>query len=260
MKNGFLLRIFLLLVIFFILSAASYSFDRDTLFQISTLSALQEGVYDGVITLDELTNYGDFGIGTFEGLDGEMLYLDGRFYQVKSDGHVYQPAGSIKSPFAAVTFFDIDKKAPIAQEMDLKKLQEFIESLLPTKNIMYAVKVEGNFKYIKVRSVPRQNKPYPRLAEVVKNQPVFELNNMKGTIIGYWLPDYLKGINMTGFHLHFLSADHKAGGHLLDCVLTGGNVLLDYTSKSYLVLPEESDFYKTDLAKDKQKELEKIEK
>jgi acetolactate decarboxylase len=234
--------------------------DDDILFQVSTLGALQEGVYDGVAALKEIKLHGDFGIGTFDGLDGEMIELDGIFYQVRADGKVYRVLETVKTPFAMITKFNSDKKLYISESMDYKELQELILSLLPTKNIIYAVKLTGEFQYVKTRSVPKQVKPYPRLVEVTKNQPTFEMNNIKGTIMGYWLPEYLAGVNMAGFHFHFLTDDKKGGGHLLEIQMTKGTLEIDYSYGIKLILPAQSDFFKTTFSKDNKNELEKIEK
>lgn len=234
--------------------------DDDILFQVSTLGAIQEGVYDGVASLKEMKLHGDFGIGTYDGLDGEMVYLDGIFYQIKADGRVYMIDDAVKTPFAVITKFNADKKMAIGEPLDYRQLQELILSQLPTKNIIYAVKITGDFKYVKTRSVPRQSKPYPRLVEVTNKQPTFEMKNIKGTIMGYWLPEYLSGINMAGYHFHFLTDDKKGGGHLLEIQLTGGTLEIDYSFGIKLILPEQSDFFKTIFSKDNKKELEKIEK
>lgn len=257
-----MMRYLLLLAICLILvgSIAIFADNKDTIFQVSTLSALQEGAFDGAITLGELKQHGDFAIGTFEGLEGEMIELDSQFYQIKADGKVYTPDDATKSPFAEVTYFNDNQDAKVTQPMNLQQLQDYILTLLPTKNIPYAIKITGNFMYVKTRSVPKQAKPYPRLAEVVKNQPTFEFTDQKGTIVGFWMPDYLNGVNMIGFHLHFLSNDKKAGGHLLACQILNGSIALDYAHNLNLVLPSNSDFYKIDLSKDTSKELEKIEK
>jgi acetolactate decarboxylase len=232
---------------------------RDLLFQVSTLGALQEGVYDGAASMRDLGQHGDFGIGTFAGLDGEMAELDGKFYQIKADGKVYLVEETVKTPFAAVTFFEVDQTVPLKTPLNYQQLQAYILTLLPTQNIPYAIKISGNFQSVKTRSVPRQTKPYPRLIEVTKNQPTFELGKVRGTILGFWLPQYLAGVNLAGYHCHFLSDDRQAGGHLLECQLIAGTLEVDYTYGLKLVLPEQSDFFKTDLTKDTQKELEEIE-
>jgi acetolactate decarboxylase len=83
--------------------------DRDTLFQVSAINALLAGVYDGDVTFEELSEHGDFGLGTFQSLDGEMVELDGSFYQVKTDGVAYPVDNAMTTPFAEVTFFEADR-------------------------------------------------------------------------------------------------------------------------------------------------------
>ena len=234
---------------------------QDTVFQVSTLGALQEGVYDGALSIKDLKSQGNIGIGTFDGLEGELVLLDGQCYQIKADGKVYKVADNMTTPFAAVTFFDVDKTINITQPIsNYAQLQEAILAALPTPNIPYVIKISGNFKYVKTRSVPKQTKPYPRLVEVTKNQPTFEDQNIKGTLVGFWLPQYLAGANMAGFHLHFISDDLKFGGHLLECELVSGTVQIDYSYGLQLVLPNQSDFFRTDLSVNKEEELKKIEK
>ena len=234
--------------------------NKDVLFQISTIGALLEGVYDGETTYGELKRHGDFGIGTFNGLDGEMIGLEGKFYQIKTDGIAYLVDDSIKTPFAVVTFFESDKSALLEKIENYDQLKKYLDKLLPTKNIFYAIKIEGTFKYVKTRSVPGQNKPYPLLVEVVKTQSIFEFHNVKGTIVGFWCPSYVEGVNVPGYHLHFITEDRKAGGHLLECHLQNARVDIDYTSEFYMALLKSDEFYKTDLTRKKQKELDKVEK
>ena len=234
--------------------------NKDVLFQISTIGALLEGVYDGETTYKKLKRHGDFGIGTFNGLDGEMIGLEGKFYQIKTDGIAYLVDDSMKTSFATVTFFESDKSALLEKIENYDQLKKYLDKLLPTKNIFYAIKIEGTFKYIKTRSVPGQSKPYPLLIEVVKNQSIFELHNVKGTIAGFWCPSYVEGVNVPGYHLHFITEDRKAGGHLLECHLQNARVDIDYTSEFYMALLKSDEFYKTDLTRKKQKELERVER
>jgi acetolactate decarboxylase len=234
---------------------------RETLTQVSTINALMAGVYDGVISSGQLKGYGDFGIGTFEALDGEMVILDGQIYQVKADGVAYPVPDSLEVPFAAVTFFDSDREETVASGIDYSRFQTFLDKIIPSNNIFYAVKLEGNFSYVKTRSVPRQEKPYPVLADVTQKQSIFEFTNVSGTIVGFRCPQYVNGVNVPGYHLHFLTSDRKAGGHVLDFTVKEAVTSVDYTSDFLMILPgKESDFYKLDLSGDNQGELEKIEK
>lgn len=167
----------------------------------------------------------------------------------------------MKTPFAVVTFFEPDKSVWLDEAINnYEQLRGYLDNLLPTKNIFYAIKIEGVFEYIKTRSVPKQNKPYPPLVEVVKNQPTFEFHNTEGTMVGFWCPAYVEGVNVPGYHLHFISKDRKTGGHLLECRMQNVTIEIDYTSDFYMVLSQSGGFYKVDLTKGKQKELEKVEK
>lgn len=233
---------------------------NDVLFQTSTINALLAGVYDGEVTYQELGQHGDFGIGTFNALDGEMIALDGKFHQIKADGVAYPVDGSIKTPFAVVTSFEPDRTVLLDKAVDYEQLEQYLDSLLPGKSIFYAIRITGTFEYIKTRSVPGQKRPYPKLVEVVKNQPIFEFSNVEGDMVGFRCPAYVEGINVPGYHIHFITKDRKAGGHLLACRMKDVKIEIDYTSEFYMVLPETGEFHEVDLGEDKQAELEKVEK
>lgn len=235
--------------------------DRETLYQVSTLDALAGGLYDGVMSLEALGRYGDFGIGTFAKLDGEMIEAGGKFYQIKADGKAYLQSGATLTPFACVTYFDADREEQLAPGLDYPQLQKYLDGKLPTANIFYAIKIEGTFSYIKTRSVPSQEKPYPPLAEVTRNQSVFEFHDVKGTIIGFRCPPYVTGVNLPGYHLHFLTQDRDAGGHLLELTVQQAAAFIDDTPAFLMSLPgRDSDFYKLDLAQSQADSLNKAEK
>lgn len=209
---------------------------KDVLFQVSSIDALLAGDYDGRLSLKELKKNGDLGLGTFAALDGEMLGFDGKFYQVRSDGSVYEAEDNLFVPFAAVTFFEADKKIRLEKIMDFGQLQAYLDSLIPSKNIFYALRITGDFSLVKVRSVPKQNKPYPLLEEVLKTQPVFELRNCKGTMVGFRSPSYAQGINVPGYHFHFIALDKKAGGHVLELETENVTIEIDYTPRIFILL------------------------
>lgn len=233
--------------------------ERETLTQVSTIDALLDGVYDGVMDFETLKDYGDFGIGTFEGLDGEMLAFDGEFYQVKANGKAYQVTDSTLTPFASVTFFDNDLEESLPEGMEYAQLPDYIEDLLPTKNIFYAIRIDGEFSYVKTRSFPAQEKPYPPLAELTANE--FEFADVQGVVVGFICPEYVSGVNVPGYHLHFLTSDRDAGGHVLALTVKQATISVDYTSEFLMILPGQgSDFYKLDLTGDSQDEIDQVEK
>ncbi len=233
---------------------------NDVLYQVSTIDALLQGVYDGVLPAGKLKTHGDFGIGTLDGLEGEMLALDGNYYQIKTDGIAYPVTEEMTTPFATVTYFEADNNFRLEKPMNLTELEEYLDQNLPAENLFYAVKVEGNFSYLKARSVPKQEKPYPKLADAVSNQTVFEFENVSGTLVGFRTPEYVKGVNVPGYHIHFITKDRRSGGHVLDFRLDGGNASLDTTNAFFMELPTSGDFNKVELGKDLQAELETVEK
>ena len=207
------------------------------LFQTSTIEALLEGHYDGDVTFAELEDRGNFGLGTLDALDGEMVALDGAFYQIKADGRVYRIDGQARTPFAVVTFFEPGSSRALPTPMDFAGLCAYVDRLVGETATCCAVRVDGRFEHVKTRSVPRQRKPYPPLVEVVNNQPTFELRDVTGTLVGFRFPDHARGLNVPGYHLHFITDDRNAGGHVLSCRLSSGEVQVDREADLRLELP-----------------------
>lgn len=233
--------------------------DNSRLFQYSTIDALLEGVYDGQLTLGEMLERGNQGLGTFNGLDGEMVVLDGKVYQVRYSGKVEQMPAAGKTPFAQVVNFHADQQVRIEGKVDFAGLKKAVELALPSPNLFYAVHISGAFNHVKARSVPRQNRPYPKLVDVVKKQAVFEFNNVRGDIVGFISPSYVKGLGAPGWHIHFLRSDRQAGGHVLGLELEGVTVQIDVIPAMDLLLHTSGDFLKVGLGDDKSKALHKVE-
>ena len=208
-----------------------------TLFQTSTIEALLDGNYEGYVTFAELEERGDFGLGTFDALDGEMIALDGDFYQVRADGRAYAVDKQSKTPFAVVTFFEPDLLRPLTTTVDFATLCSYLDQIVEDRAVCNAVRIDGYFDYVKTRSVPRQNKPFPPLVEVVKHQPTFELHDIRGSLAGFRFPDPVGGLNVAGYHFHFISEDRRVGGHLLECRIVRGELRIDHEAGLQLELP-----------------------
>lgn len=196
-----------------------------------------DGNYEGDVSFAELAARGDFGLGTLNALDGEMIAIDGSFYQVKADGLAYPIDGRVRTPFAVVTVFEPDMYQSLAAPMDFKALCEYLDGVIGAESGCCAIRVDGHFDRIKTRSVPRQRRPYPPLVEVVESQPTFELRDVPGTLVGFRFPQYTQGINVAGYHFHFITEDRSAGGHVLDCQLARGELCVDHEADLRLELP-----------------------
>jgi acetolactate decarboxylase len=213
---------FIIVVLLVCLSVVGYQVvsaqsPAEPFYQVSTITALKKGAYGGYISYQDLRKHGDFGIGTVDGLDGEMVAFDGKFYQVRMDGKAYLIPDEAKTPFAVVTFFKAEAGGSIESAPSLRELQGALERLIPCKELPCAIKVEGSFSRAHVRSVPRQTEPYPDLSAALKHQVEFDLRNVRGTLVGFRFPEYMDGVNVAGYHFHFITADKQAGGHVLDC-------------------------------------------
>jgi acetolactate decarboxylase len=229
----FALAILSLALIFALASGPTV--DRDVLYQVSAMDLLTNGAYDSIIGQDALMKHGDFGMGTFEGLDGEMIILNGTVYQAAADGRVHVMSGSA-IPYAAVTYFDMDRSVHMAGFNNMSTLTAALDEKLPSKDMFFAIRIHSNFSYLKLRSVPAQVKPYLPLAEAIKNQSIFEHYNISGTIVGIYSPAYSKGVQAPGYHLHFISDDRQSGGHVLDLEAENVDVELDGTPRLYMAL------------------------
>ena len=233
---------------------------RETIYQVSTISALQENIYDGTTTVGMLKQHGDVGIGTFNALDGEMILLDGKVYRFGSDGSVTEMNDRAFTPFAAVTFFEPDFTQALTPMMTFVEFQDTADKMLPTLNLPYAVRIDGLFREVRTRAPRRQVRPYPRLIDALANQPEFEYHDVYGTLVGFRLPQYFNGINVPGWHLHFLSADRSKAGHVLSFTMTRATSAYDVSPNLLLALPETGDFIDKDLTRDTSRELNAIEK
>ncbi len=255
----FIITLLLGSTLFFCSCRSDFS-EHDILSQVSTIDALLDGVYDGTVSCGELKQFGNFGIGTFDGLEGEMIVLDGQVYQIKTDGIAYKVKDSATTPFAAVTFFKTDKKIRFPSNLTYLQFKKMADRVIGSDNLFYAIKITGRFKTMKTRSVPKQKKPYPQLKEVVKHQKIFNFKDVKGTVVGFRCPPYVKGINVTGYHLHFLTEDKNGGGHILDFTTDNITVEIDIKTDFFMTLPDIKAFKTSNLEKDRTEELHKIEK
>jgi acetolactate decarboxylase len=214
------------------------------LYQTSLMSALMAGIYEGQVTYGEIRKHGDFGLGTFNDLDGEMVGFDGKFYQLRSDGSARPVTGDQKTPFAVVTFFTPEQELDVARRVTKDDLLAMIEKATDA-NLFNAVRVDGIFDEVRTRTVQRQVRPFPPLTEAAKHQTEKVFTDVEGTLAGFRSPAYAQGIGVAGFHLHFLRQDRKAGGHALDYRLRSGKVQICTVHDLRVELPTSAEFLKT---------------
>ena len=182
------------------------------LYQHGTLGALMAGLMDGTETIAHILEKGTLGLGTLHGLDGEVIFLDGVAYQGRSDGSVAQ------LDVTPDTSFSVSKTA------DGQQLKKDILVREAGENLFLAVKITGLFKNMHIRIMPKQEKPYRRLAKISESQPEFQQSNVQGTLVGFFTPELFQGVAAAGFHLHFIDDTHTFGGHVMDFEVAEGKV------------------------------------
>ncbi|OBJ02125.1 alpha-acetolactate decarboxylase [Mycobacterium sp. 1482292.6] len=217
-------------------------------YQFSTISALLEGVYDGDVTVADLLRHGDFGLGTFNHLDGEMVVLDGVCYRLRADGSASRAAATDRTPFAAVTRFHTDFEIAIQTLTRRMDLTSEIDRQIESPNLIYAIRVDGQFRELHTRTVMAQQPPYPPLTQATEEQSETVFTDVSGTVVGFRTPDFEQGISVAGYHLHFLNNERSAGGHILDFTLDRGTVASSGASQLHLSLPRSGAFLDAQLS------------
>ncbi|MGO2299122.1 acetolactate decarboxylase [Paucilactobacillus nenjiangensis] len=189
--------------------------DTTTVYQHGTLAMLVVGLFEGTLPVSELMKHGDTGIGTANDFDGELVIVDGTVYQVVESGEVKVLAPDDKIPFASVHFHQ-SRPAVTINNTNGVELEHQLENNYQFGNSFVGINIQGAFKRMHTRVVPKQSKPYPKLSAAIKVQPKFSQENVTGTIVGYYAPFLFQGATVGGFHLHFINDAHDFGGHILD--------------------------------------------
>ena len=208
------------------------------IYQTSTMSALLAAVYDDTVTYGEIARHGDFGVGTFNGLDGEMVAADGQFFHLHSDGTATVADPTELTPFAVVTYFRGDAGRQVDEAMSRKELEATVDELVSGQDHFYPIRVDGRFRQIATRTAARQSAPYRPLAQATADQVVSRFTDIEGSLVGFRTPDYAQGITGTGYHFHFIDDARRSGGHTFDFVLESGVILVDEDVDLHVELPE----------------------
>jgi acetolactate decarboxylase len=232
--------------------------DSHRMYQISTANALVEGVYSGAISSLNLLRHGDFGLGTFENLDGEMVIVDGVIYQVHSDGTLLRRDDDFRVPFAVITRFKEDEMFETGPIESVHDLERICDPHRESANLFYGFRIDGVFEKVRARAVGSVTSG-TRLVDAAKTQGEFEFSNVEGTLVCFWSPSYSSAFNVPAYHFHFLSRDRSKGGHVLDVsaaeLRVGVQMLCEYDVR----LPDRGSFLTTNLSRDPTSDLAKTE-
>lgn len=241
---------------------AAVDTDRETVYQVSLLQGLTDGDFEGSITIGELKKHGDTGIGTFNGLNGELIMLDGTVYQAAGDGSVNVLPDTETIPFSNVTFFDEDETESITNVESFEALTDILNAKVKEMgdNNFYMVRINGTFDEMNVRSEYGQEEPYKTITEALAvDQTFFDYENIEGTMVGLYCPVYMSELNSAGWHFHFVSEDKTMGGHVLGVKVNNAVIGYDKTDGFNMHLPSSEHFKAIDFSKDRSADVKKAE-
>ncbi len=227
-------------------------------YQTGPINALLQGLFQGTVRCQSLLKEGDIGLGTFDALDGEMIVLDGRIYQARQDGSVEQPK-DCTTPFAAVSRLGSRADSWQIDALTREQLEQELTKRSANLNGIDVIRIEGDFEALAVRVAPRQKPPYPKLSEAVKQQPVFSYENIKVTLLGFRFPTYTKLLNVSGFHLHFVSDERKRAGHAFEFRLKSAKVKMANAQGLKMAFPEDQGFAQAALTPHSEAEMKEVE-
>jgi acetolactate decarboxylase len=231
---------------------------RHRAYQISTSAALVQGVYDGAVSSRTLLANGDFGLGTFEHLDGEMVVLDGKIYQVSGDGSVQRRQDDFPVPFAVVSQFQPEETFDVSAVGSLKELERACDRHRESDNLFYALRADSVFERMHTRAMKATGEG-TGLAAAAQAESEFHFKNIEGTLVGIWSPRYSSSFSVPGYHFHFISKDRTKGGHVLDCGAKALHAGIQMLSEYDVQLPEAGSFLKTNLVVETTSTLQRAE-
>lgn len=233
----------------------------NTIYSFSSISALVKGDYYPNFNCKEILSKGNFGLGTFEGLNGELILIKNNVYQLVDNTNITLCEGDEKIPFACVCDFDYRNFDVKFSNINKKELEEKLLSLIDSKNFVQAFYGKAKFKKIFSRTVRKQEKPYKEMAEIINSQSELEIENIDAELVAFYTPSIFSKIGVEGFHWHYLSTDKKYGGHVFDMEIDEIELVINSFSNFAYFSPNSQEFKTMNLDDDSIKEsIEKVEK
>lgn len=220
------------------------------IYQFSLLNALMDGVSETGITASKLSSKGNQGLGTFARMNGELLFLDGKIYQLQAEGNVREVNPDEQIPFAVSTQFEAQHTVSVALPRK-ETIDEALDAFnARAKNLFMTYRIHGRFEYLKCRTVRGQSYKGEPLSELGKKQSVEEYRDVEGTIIGIRTPTNWQGFGVAGEHLHFVNDERSAGGHVLEVKAGEVSMQMAVASNVHIELPTTDDFNEAKLVTD----------
>lgn len=234
---------------------------RNEVFQTGLMAQALDGIYDGDMRIGELLSHGGHGVGTFNGLDGELVVLDGNAYHMRDDSDVQKADLSAHTPYAVITNFVPTIVRDLPPSLPRHAASQVLDELTISKNYMYALKIVGTFAWVRTRTVQKQTRPYRPMVEATADEEIVQFDDVHGTIVGFRTPLFEQGISVPGCHAHFVDDSRTRGGHVIDFKLREAHVEICPGTDLRLHLPLTPEFSAADLSpEDLAEQIRKAEK
>lgn len=225
--------------------------DKDTFFQYNIWWGFVNKIFQGNLTVKEMKERGDIGLGSYDLLDGELVMLDGISYRFRDDGSVAVADDDDKVIYVNAGFFEPEMTFEITEQINYDRLREIINLKLPTLNQFYSFKISGEFDYMKCGGLDKQEKPFrDGLDVLIPNRPIFEQSDFTGTIVGFYCPEFIGNINVAGYHIHAVSEEKDFGGHVMEFQSKSLKVEIDPMLNYHFQLVDSEDFMNVQLDKE----------
>jgi len=212
------------------------------LWQIMPSMAFKLGLYDGVIKIGEARKRGNFGVGQFARLDGELTVLEGKFYHARSDGSVRLAEDDDELCFAQLCFYEAPQAWNVPGGMDMTQFGAYLTSLMPFPNFFWAFHLSGQFANVTPTAPPPFTKPYPPFADAIKLRQSFPASDIAGAVVGFYSPPFTGDTGVPGFHYHFISRNGLLSGHLTAFEVKEATVSAARIDQYLLQLPSTSEY------------------
>lgn len=235
----------------------------ERMFQVSTLQSLALGYTRAVMTVGELMQHGETGLGTFEDVNGEMIVIDGKCYRAMDDGRITEGGDERGVPFASVAYMDNCREFELSGDYTMESLKAELNNRIEEDfglNSMHVIQIHGTFEKIYARSELPYRAHHVTLKDMLDiTQTSFEFSNIRGSLVGVYYPDYMDGINAAGWHLHFVNDERNKGGHVYEIKMTSGKVRLAKKTRIDIQLPKDPAFDTYSLKSASKDEIKQVE-
>lgn len=207
------------------LAAAVQTHVHGHIHQVEDVRVLMSGNFDAVTTVGQALDACVVGVGVAAACDGEIITLDGSTWRVPATGRPERVDASFPLAFA----IGAEGGTPILRDLNgslnFDDIVACIDEVLPEDHVA-AVRIDGDFANVLLRSEPRQEPPFRTLTEVLADEVHFSFDQWSGTLAGFRFPDRSTPDVIPALHLHALGVDHRSGGHCHRAELTRGTLRL----------------------------------